>query len=122
MINRYQGNSGRLTHYPEPERPRRPAPQKPAPSAPQRPAAKTNQHPATQTAQHPAARTPQRPQQANSGPQGLLGGLGELGRVLPERIGELETEDIILLLILYLMYRESGDSDLLIIMGAMFLL
>jgi hypothetical protein len=45
-----------------------------------------------------------------------------LGKVLPERIGELETEDIILLLILYLMYRESGDSELLIIMGGMFLL
>ena len=89
-MNRYQGNSGRLTHYPEPERPRRPAPQRPMP---------------------PPAR-----------PQGLLGGLENLGRVLPERIGELETEDIILLLILYLMYRESGDSDLLIIMGAMFLL
>ena len=51
-----------------------------------------------------------------------MGGLESLSRVLPERIGELETEDIILLLILYLMYRESGDSDLLIIMGAMFLL
>lgn len=35
---------------------------------------------------------------------------------------EFETEDIILLMILYLMYRESGDSELLIIMGAMFLL
>jgi hypothetical protein len=52
-------------------------------------------------------------------PQSLL---GELGKALPERIGELETEDIILLLILYLMYRESGDSELLIIMGGMFLL
>ena len=51
-----------------------------------------------------------------------LGGLENLGKLLPERIGELETEDIILLLILYLMYRESGDSELLIIMGAMFLL
>ncbi|MGN0981600.1 MAG: hypothetical protein ACI4O0_01785 [Candidatus Limivicinus sp.] len=115
VINRYQGNSGRLTHYPEPERSRRPAPQKPTPSAPQRPAA--------HTPQHPAAHTPQRPQKAPSNKgQSLLGGLGDLGRVLPERIGELETEDIILLLILYLMYRESGDSDLLIIMGAMFLL
>lgn len=103
MINRYQGNSGRLTHYPEPERPGRPAPQKPASPASQKPA--------------PSA--PPRPQ---PGPQGLLGGLENLGRALPERIGELETEDIILLLILYLMYRESGDSDLLIIMGAMFLL
>ena len=106
MINRYQGNSGRLTHYPEPERPRRPAPQKPAPSAPQR----------------QVSHTPQRPQPASPRPQGLMGGLENLGRALPDRIGELETEDIILLLILYLMYRESGDSDLLIIMGAMFLL
>ena len=106
MINRYQGNSGRLPHYPEPERPRRPAPQKPAPSAGQR----------------PASPAPQRPAPPPARPQGLLGGLENLGRVLPERIGELETEDIILLLILYLMYRESGDSELLIIMGAMFLL
>lgn len=41
-----------------------------------------------------------------------------LGRVT----GELETEDLILLLILYLMYRESGDSEMLLIMGAMLLL
>ena len=34
----------------------------------------------------------------------------------------LDNDDIILLLILYLMYRESGDSELLVIMGAMFLL
>lgn len=46
----------------------------------------------------------------------------QLGQLLPASIGELETEDLILLLILYLMYRESGDSELLIIMGAMFLL
>lgn len=45
-----------------------------------------------------------------------------LGALLPKGIPELETEDLILLLILYLMYRESGDSDLLIMMGAMFLL
>lgn len=111
MINRYQGNSGRLTHYPEPERPRPPAPQRPGPSAPQRPVSHAPQRPAPV----PPRPTPQRP-------QGLLCGLENLSRGLPERIGELETEDIILLLILYLMYRESGDSDLLIIMGAMFLL
>jgi len=33
-----------------------------------------------------------------------------------------EMEDALLLLILFLMYRESGDKELLIIMGAMFLL
>ena len=46
----------------------------------------------------------------------------KLTQLVPGSLGELETEDIILLLILYLMYRESGDSELLIIMGAMFLL
>ena len=51
-----------------------------------------------------------------------MGNLERLTKMLPEKIGELETEDYILLLILYLMYRESGDSELLIIMGAMFLL
>lgn len=45
-----------------------------------------------------------------------------LARLLPGLGGQLETEDILLLLILYLMYRETGDSDLLIVMGGMFLL
>lgn len=53
-------------------------------------------------------------------PLPLLG--GSLSELLPKSLGQLETEDIILLLILYLMYRESGDKELLIIMGAMFLL
>ena len=34
---------------------------------------------------------------------------------------EMETDDLIMALILYLMYRESGDKDLLIMLGAMFL-
>ncbi len=33
----------------------------------------------------------------------------------------METDDLILALILYLMYRESGDKDLLIMLAAMFL-
>ncbi len=32
---------------------------------------------------------------------------------------DLESDDLLLLLILYLMYRESGDKDLLIMMGAL---
>lgn len=104
LINRYQGNSGRVTRYHEPgER-------------------QSAQQPQRQRAQSGGPMTgrpmPQQPQQT----QGVLGGLNDLGRLLPEKIGELEVEDLILLLILYLMYRESGDSDLLIIMGAMFLL
>ena len=41
---------------------------------------------------------------------------------LPQKLGDLETEDLLLILILYLVYRESGDKELLIIMGAMYLL
>jgi len=44
-----------------------------------------------------------------------------LSSFLPKELGRLETEDLLLVLILYLMYRESGDRELLIIMGALFL-
>ena len=37
-----------------------------------------------------------------------------------EAVG-LETDDLLLALVLYLMYRESGDKDLLILLGAMLL-
>ena len=63
----------------------------------------------------------------NGGLLGELGGglgeiLGKLGKLVPGTKEPLDNDDIILLLILYLMYRESGDSELLVIMGAMFLL
>ena len=47
---------------------------------------------------------------------------GSLQNLIPKTLTELETEDLLLILILYLMYRESGDKELLIIMGAMYLL
>lgn len=50
-------------------------------------------------------------------PGGLLGSLAS-----KLDLSKLETEDLILLLILYLLYRESGDEELLIMMGAMLLL
>ena len=102
MINRYQGNSGRVERFPE--------------SGEERPAPPREQIPRRQPP------PPVRPKPPEPAPGGPLNGLGDIGRLLPDKIGELETDDIILLLILYLMYRESGDSELLIIMGAMFLL
>jgi hypothetical protein len=54
------------------------------------------------------------------GPGGSL--LDSLGGILPKKLEGFETEDLMLLLILYLLYRDSGDKELLIIMGAMFLL
>jgi len=52
------------------------------------------------------------------------GGLGaELGHLLGGlKKPEWETEDLLLALILYLAYRESGDKELLIILGAMLFL
>ena len=47
------------------------------------------------------------------------------GGLLPGRLlsglGELDSGDLLLLLILWLLYRESGDFELLIIMAAMYL-
>lgn len=91
MINRYEGNTGRVTRLPEPQD-RPPPPPSPRPEPP------------------PPPRQP-----------GLLPGL-DLGRLLPGLGEGFETEDLMLLLILYLLYRESGDQELLVILGAMFLL
>ena len=46
----------------------------------------------------------------------------QLQRLLSASLGELETEDLLLLLILYLLYRESGDKDWLLTLGAMLFL
>ena len=62
------------------------------------------------------------PRPAPPRPAGRESVLGSLSRLLPGLGEELETEDLLLLLILYLMYRETGDSDLLLVMGGMFLL
>ena len=94
MINRYEGNTGRVTRLPEPQDfPPPPPPPRPAPP-------------------------PERPRPMPPPPRPGF----DLGRLLPGLGEGLETEDLLLLLILYLMYRESGDQELLIIMGAMFLL
>ena len=71
----------------------------------------------------PAPEPPRpKPQERTPQPRDLLSPLKGLTELIPHSIGELETEDILLMLILYLMYRESGDSEFLITMGAMFLL
>ena len=52
-----------------------------------------------------------------SPPSGLSGELGRLFGKLTSL--SLETEDLLLIAVLYLMYRESGDKELLIMMGAL---
>ena len=66
---------------------------------------------------------PQPPRPGPSRPDGFADPIRQTVESLLGRItGELETEDLILLLILYLLYRESGDTEMLFILGAMLLL
>lgn len=99
MYNRYQGNTGKVVRMEELSEAK---PEKreslPRPSV-----------------------TREQPRQTEK-PAFLGGSLSSLGSMLQNSMNGLETEDLILILILYLMYRESGDSELLIMMGAMFLL
>lgn len=92
MYNLYRGNGGRPERVAEPFR----SEERPMPTERSMPEKK------------PAPK-PQRPPK-----DGLS--------VISKKLGELETEDILLILILYLMYRESGDTELLVIMGAMYLM
>ena len=52
----------------------------------------------------------------------MPGPLRALERFLPGEREPLESDDLILLLILYLMYRESGDTELLLILGGLLIL
>lgn len=105
MYNRYQGNTGKVVRVEE----RRES---------SRPVREHSQFPTPSPVPIPAKGQLNR----QSGRQSMPDPFSSIGALLQNSLGGLETDDIILLLILYLMYRESGDSELLIIMGAMFLL
>lgn len=96
MYNRYQGNTGRVE--------------------------RREDFPPSASAAPPQAR--QRPTVPPPPPSGPLAGLqGTLGGLL-ERIGpgRLETEDLMLALLFYLLYRESGDLEFLYLAGGVLLL
>ena len=119
MYNRYDGNSGRYVRIDDaPAPPPKPngnhaPPQKqggtPAPPPPPKP--NGNLAPPRKQGGTPAP--PRKPERRD--PTDIF------SRLIPNAIAELDTEDIILMLVLYLMYRESGDKDLLIMMGSLFL-
>lgn len=95
-MNHYNAQSGQRRYHPEAEPT---APRQSSPLPPQEPPPPP-----------PKAKTP-------PGPLRELGrGLdGILSRLDPSR---LETEDLLVLAVLWLLYRESGDRELLIAMGA----
>lgn len=101
MYNRYYGNSGRVERVGGPEPPGRP----PRPGG----------HPGPHAGPHPGP--PPRPEERPPGPPDGLSGL--LGRIL-RRVspGQLETEDLLLVAVLYLLYRECGDREFLLAIAA----
>lgn len=127
MYNRYDGNTGRFVRMPEPEVPERSALRRPPPPQPRREAPPhREEHPPRRNESGPPPARRDGPYAPRRGPGGqdALGGLLQgvtdaLGGIFR---GGLETEDLLLMLILYLMYRESGDKELLIVLGAMLLL
>ena len=139
MYNRYDGNTGRFVRMPEPDMPERSALRRPPPPQPRReePAAHHEEPPRHREDEHRRheERSPRRnesgpPPARRDGPYAQRRSFGDLGGLLSgvtDAIGGLfrgglETEDLLLMLILYLMYRESGDKELLIVLGAMLLL
>lgn len=103
MYNRYMGNTGVVERVGERESPPKSA-AKPSPPPPPRPV--------------------RAPAPLSIRPPGPLSGLsGELGRLL-SRLSpmKLETDDLLLVLILYLMYRESRDEEFLFIIAALLFL
>jgi len=97
MYNKYKGNSGKVERVVEHPPRKRTVP----------------------ISQPMSTAVQPKPQKETRPPSPLSGLSGELGRIVG-KLGSLslETEDLLLIAILYLMYRESGDQDFLIMIGA----
>ena len=103
MAKRYDGNTGRFRPLEEHTESREhPAPPPPPP-------------------QEPPRREPPRSPGAGLNPLSELLPR-QLQRMLSGSLRDLETEDLLLLLILYLLYRESGDPEWLLTLAAMLFL
>ena len=118
MYNRYPGG-GAPQRVPTPSAAGREKP-RPSPLPPQRP---RNNPPPKGTSPRGGQRPP--PKEAGEKPKAPppSGGAAASRRGLEQILarldpGKLETEDLLVLAILWLLYRDSGDKDLLIAMGA----
>ena len=100
MYNRYQGNTGRVERVPD-------LGERPASAAPPK---------------QPQPRPVPPPPEERRPPSPLSGLSSELGRLL-SRLSplQLETEDLLLFMILYLLWRESGDEEFLFMLAGLLL-
>ncbi len=62
------------------------------------------------------------PEPGERRPPAFDAGLGAIAGRLSRRLNSLDTEDLLLLAVIYLMYRESGDRQLLTILAALLFL
>jgi len=106
MVKRYDGNTGRVTHVEEHHGPLSRGQEVRLP-----PPDREHQGGHHEPPRHEPPMPPPRRSSLPAPLQQLLSGAGEL-----------ETEDLLLMLILYLLYRESGDQDWLVTLGAMLFL
>ena len=97
MVKRYNGNSGQVTWIED--RPSAPPPPRQPPPPPRQPLP-----PEPVPSARPA------PQTSRS---------GQSQRNLLSFLPRLEQEDLLMLLIFYFLYRESGDTELLIMIAAL---
>ena len=100
-MRRYDGNSGRYIHIPE-EHPRKESDYRKDEEA---------QSQQIEVRKEATAKPP--PNQFGSGLQKIISNIFTQG---------FETEDLLLFAVLFLMYQETKDKELLVIMGGMFLL
>ena len=103
-MRRYDGNSGRYIHVPDEGIGSRPDQRKHEPSAPRE---ELRHEPVSYQKATPP------PNQLVSGLQKILSNMFAQG---------FEMEDLLLFAVLFLMYQQTKDKELLIIMGGMFLL
>lgn len=118
MYNRYDGNTGRVVRIDDGQRRN---PRNNQGNQPGHPRGDNSQTPPPPGQSPPRQPAPPRGMPQPKPPQ-KPSVFDALGSFLPKKLEGLETEDLLLLAVLYLLYRESGDKEMLIIMGAMFLL
>ena len=72
------------------------------------------------TAEEETMKTPEK--SASTGKKPVRRPILDLGELFRKtEVAGMETDDLLMALVLYLMYRESGDTDLLIMLGVMLL-
>jgi len=103
-MRRYDGNSGRYIYVPDTAAPPRSPPPVQAPQHQEEKIPEWTPEP---------QKTMPPPNQFGSGLQNILSNIFAQG---------FEVEDLLLFAVLFLMYQETKDKELLIIMGGMFLL